>query len=104
MVVATGLDRNLDLDAAEERRFRVEDEPVGTGCGIVELLDPPVVVGLAGRDELIAVEQLDAHAARRDAAAGIENVRRDHEGIFHCRAAVDKKSHSWRNSGLRDWP
>jgi hypothetical protein len=30
-------------------------------------------------------------------------VRRDHERIFHCRAAVDKKSQSWRNSGLRDW-
>ena len=50
-------------------------------------------------DEKKAV--LDAHSARRNAAAGVEDVRRDHHGIFHCRAAVDKKTHSRRYPYLR---
>jgi 5-hydroxyisourate hydrolase-like protein (transthyretin family) len=60
-----------------------------------------VLVRLAGRDQDVAVEQLDANAARRNAAPGVENVRRDHGGIFHCGAAVDKKSRSRRSSHLR---
>ena len=49
MVVAAGLDLDLGLDPREERRRRMEDEPVGARLDVGELADPPVVVGLAVR-------------------------------------------------------
>src|SRR5207302_8433331 len=94
---------DLDLDAVEERRAGVEDEAIGAGGGVGELADPAVVVGLAFGNQLVAAEELDAHAARRLALARVEDVRRDHVRTFLRGAAVDKKSHSRRSSSLRDW-
>lgn len=78
MIVAAGLDHDLDLDPPEERRVRVEHEPVCPRCRVGELPDAAVAVGLAEADELISVIELDAHAAGRDATAGVEDMRRDH--------------------------
>ena len=54
----------LELDAREERRRRMEDEPVRPGRDIGELPDAPVAVGLARGDELVAPEELDEHPCR----------------------------------------
>ena len=66
MVVA-GPEHDLDLDAPEERRARVEDEAVGPRAEVVagEVRDAAVVVGLARGDEVVAAEELDRDAARR---------------------------------------
>jgi hypothetical protein len=83
VVVAACLDLDLDLDATEERRLGVEDEPVAAGRSVDEPADPAVVVGLTLADELVAAEDLDADPARRDAPAGVEDVSRDHGLIFY---------------------
>ena len=63
-----GPELDLDLDAPEERRAGVEDEPVRARAELVagELGDAAVVVGLARGDEVVAAEELD-----RDAAGGL---------------------------------
>jgi hypothetical protein len=54
-VVVALLQRELELDAAEERRRWMEDEAVLAGVEPGgELRDPPVVVGLAGPDSVAA--------------------------------------------------
>ena len=75
----------------------MEDEPVGAGLDVGEVAHAAVVVGLALGDELVAAEELDAHAGGGNAPAGVEDVCRDHDGIFALRA--DKVSETF---GLRD--
>src|SRR5438094_474272 len=53
-VVMAFAELDLELDAAEEGRRRMEDDPVGARAGVGELADAPVLVGLAGADELVA--------------------------------------------------
>src|SRR5258708_26100454 len=54
---------DLQLDAFEERRRRVEDDPVGAGVSVAELWDAAVVVRNPLADEVaVGVEELDTHA------------------------------------------
>lgn len=75
--------RQLDheLDAAEERRRRVEHEPVlagvEPGC---ELRDAAVVIGSVLADARITLQKLDTNLLGGAAGAGVENVRRDGYG------------------------
>ena len=48
MVVAV-VELDLELDALEERRRRMEDEPVGTRVELVGELRAPVAVGALSR-------------------------------------------------------
>jgi hypothetical protein len=85
VVVAAGLELDPDLDALEERRDGVEDEPVAAGLDLGKVVDAAVVVCRPFGDEPVAVEQLDPDAAGGHAALGVEDVRRDHAGIFYRR-------------------
>ena len=79
MVVAF-LQRELQLDASEERRRRMEHEAVLAGveaCG--QLRDPTIDVRLACADRLAATEELDANAACGSALAGVEDVGRERD-------------------------
>src|SRR5437588_127427 len=69
----------LELDAREERRRRMEDEPVRPGGDVGELPDAPVAVRLAGGDELVAAEELDEHACRGPAIRRVEDVGGEHQ-------------------------
>jgi hypothetical protein len=75
-VVVTVVEHDLELNPPEERRRWVKDEAVLAGVEAGgKLWDPAVVVGLAGADVLFASQELHPHAARRLAAAGIEDMR-----------------------------
>ena len=80
MVVAAALDLDLGLDAPEEGRRRMEDQPVGALPNVGKVADAAVVIGLALGDELVPPEELDTDAAGGFAPAGVEDVRRDHTG------------------------
>ena len=72
-VPVTELD--LELDPAEERRRRMEDQAVHTGRQAgPELGDPAVVVRPSLADELIALVQLDRDALGGPPAFGVEHV------------------------------
>ena len=74
MVVAV-FERQLKLDSAEERGRRVEDELVRAGIELgAELGDPPVVVRLAGADEIAVAHELHAHTRGRLPGARVEHV------------------------------
>ena len=79
MVVAV-LELELQLDAAEIGRRRVEDEPVPP-CFEPrrELTDAAVSVGAAAGNELRLAEDFDTHALRRRAAARVEDVCRERD-------------------------
>src|SRR5262249_62022176 len=49
----------------------------GPGPCRPELVDPSVIVGLAGADELVAPPELDVDAGRGPPALGVEDVGRD---------------------------
>jgi hypothetical protein len=66
---------DLELHAAEERGRRIEDEPVAAGLEVLGEPEAAVRVGRAASDGLVAATELDGHAARRLAAAGVEDVR-----------------------------
>ena len=66
---------HLELDAAEERRRRVEDDPVDARLEPrCELGDPAVGVGRPVGDLLVAAVELDADAFRGRPPLGVEDV------------------------------
>lgn len=66
---------DLELDPAEEVRWRVEDESVDAWLKTrQEVADPPVGVRLALGDELPVTVQLDTDVLRRAAVLGVEHV------------------------------
>ena len=69
MVVAVGVELELVLDPAEERRRRVEDEAVAPELERVGEAGAAVGVGLGARDLLVALQQLDRDAGGRPPAA-----------------------------------
>ena len=76
-MVVTVLKRDLDAHTLEEGRVRAEEDAVDAGREVgCQLCDPPVVVGLSGRDEVVLPE-LDADALRRPAALHVEHVGRE---------------------------
>ena len=74
MVVAL-VEGDLELDPPEERRRRMEDEPVCAGGHLGERGDAPVGVRLGRRDELLLREQLDPDAGGRPATLRVQDVR-----------------------------
>ena len=74
MVVSARFDFDFDLDAPEEGRGGMEDESVGPRRDVRQLADPPVVVGLAFGDQVVATEELHAHTRGRNASFGVEDV------------------------------
>ena len=64
------------------------------GSAVGQLPDPPVGVGLAGADELVAAPELDADAGRGQAALGVEDVGGDGH-----RATLRKQGESGDVSG-----
>ena len=83
MVVAVR-ELDLQLDAREEGRRRMEHEAVRPGRQIVGEACPAVGVGLGGRDGGAVAEQLDRDPRR---AARLP-----------CRARASRASRSWRES------
>src|SRR5438034_292744 len=85
----------LQLDAAEVVRRRMEDEPVPARVEPGrELADPPVAVSAVVRDEICVAEELDSHSAGRCAPAGVENVRRErnrHAGTLRLEPATQPR-------------
>ena len=69
----------LSLHTAEERRRRMEHEPVDAGFDVGEIADAAVGVCPAGRDKLVTTEELDEDVGGRCAARCVEDVCRDHE-------------------------
>ena len=69
----------LELNAAEERRRRMEHEPVDAGLDVGEVANAAVGVRIARREELVAAVKLDAHTDGGAAAGSVEDVRRDHD-------------------------
>ena len=71
-MVVTLAELDLDLDAAEERRARVEDEPVDVRRELdtAEVGNAAVLVRLPDGEEKVAAEELDAHPAGRLALLG----------------------------------
>src|SRR5207245_5188239 len=99
-VVVAVLERELQLDAPEERRVGREHEPVGAGLDVRgERRDPSVAVGVGGGDAVVAAVELDVHAARRPAALDVEDVsgERDAHGAnlrawARCSRAISSSS------------
>ena len=73
MVVAVS-ELQLELDAAEERRRRVDDEAVQARLEAVGDLCPAVGVGAGGRDLLVAAVKLDRNVRGWFSLAGVEDV------------------------------
>src|ERR1051325_4072157 len=79
MVALAELD--LQLDAREVRRGRMEDDPVTAWIERRrKARDAPVVVSGSLRYALRAAEELDLHPARGCSLAGVEDVRRERGG------------------------
>lgn len=79
MVVAL-LQRELQLDAAEEGRGRVEGETVGARSELLrERCDAPVCIGLARGDHVFAVPELYANPPCGASTLGVEHVGRDRD-------------------------
>src|SRR5215212_5163218 len=98
-----------ELDLLEERAVDVEDKPVLAGRELPfrQLGDPPVVVGLLKRDQVLAVEEPDLDARRRNALLGVEDVRRDHANLLAClrcsrRISSSSKETSWPPTTTRE--
>src|SRR4051812_50045207 len=69
----------LQLDAAEVGRRRLESEPVPAGLELVGEAGAPVGVGLGRRDDPFPPPQLDADAASRPTPLRVEDVRRERD-------------------------
>src|SRR3954451_23292600 len=66
---------DLELDAAEERRGRIEHNAIRAGVGIGEVADAAVVVGdPLACERAVRAQQLDAHARGGQAALRVEHV------------------------------
>ena len=76
MVVAVG-ELDLELDAGEERRRRVEHEAVRAGAEVVREASAPVAVGLRGGDGAGAPGQLDRDPDRGAPRRGVQHVGRE---------------------------
>ena len=76
MIVAA-LQLELELDAPEERRGRMEDESVAAGIESVCEARAAVVVGLCLCDRLGAMEELDRDSCRRPPGGRVEDVGRE---------------------------
>jgi len=76
-VVVAVAELDLQLDALEERRRRMEDEAVRTRRDVGELTDTSVGVRHARTDELVTAEELDVHSRSRLPCGGVEDVRGD---------------------------
>src|SRR5437588_2076088 len=99
----------LELDAREERRRRMEDEPVRPGGDVGELPDAPVAVRLAGGDELVAAEELDEHACRGPAIRRVEDVGGEHQANLlawtrWARAISSSSARTRAPSRTTSWP
>jgi hypothetical protein len=74
-VVVAVLEFDLEADAFEERRIRVEEESVDTRFETrCEIDDAPVCVRFACGDELV-LPNLHAYAPSRPPAFDVENMR-----------------------------
>ena len=85
MVVAVA-ELHLQLDAAEERRRRVEDEAVRTGLEIVGEPGSAVSVGVGRGDLLRAAMELDGDVWGGFPRGSIEDVRRERSHGRNLRA------------------
>ena len=65
---------DLQLDAGEERRGRVEDEPVGAGLEVVGQAGAAVLVGARDSDHSRAAEELYCDVGGRLAGARVEDM------------------------------
>ncbi len=86
-MVVPALETHDERDLVEEAAGEREHEPVVARLEVVpERADPAVVVGLAVRDQVIALEERDANARPGLAERGVEHVRGDgrvrHGGII----------------------
>src|SRR6266496_3435283 len=104
-VVVAVLELDLHTDSLEERRWRTEEEAIDAGLEIRrELWDPAFGIGLGGGDEVLA-PQLDAHAASRLAALGVENVGGERDGHDANLSAWTRCSFAISRSSARTrWP
>src|SRR5439155_17476200 len=95
---------DLELDAPEERRGRVEDEPVGRALERPgrEFRDPAVLVRHVGGEQLVPAVELDANAACRLSVLRVEDMGRDHSANLtacrRCSRAISSSS-AWTR-----WP
>ncbi len=79
MVVAHGIiEHELELDAGEESRWRMENEPVAAGGERLagKVADPSVLVRRSAGEKLVAAVQLDGDVPRRLPPSGVEDVGR----------------------------
>ena len=84
---------DLDLDAPEERRARMEDEPVDVGSELLaaEVGDTAVLVRLSHGEQGLALEELDSDPARGLAALGVEDVRGHAHSTASYSCLVDER-------------
>ena len=86
MVVAAGLDLDLGLDALEERRLGMEDEPVRAGLDVGEVADRPSSSVSRSATSSSPRKSWTRTPRGGDAAARVEDVRRDHARILSLAA------------------
>ena len=75
------LELDLELDAAEKRRRRGEDEAVDAGREIVREPGTAIGVRLRGRDDVAVLPELHRHPDAGLSGAGVEHMGR--EGAAH---------------------
>lgn len=71
------VERDLELDAAEERRGRVEDDPVDAGLEPLGEVGAAVGVRRCGRDAGRVMPQLNRNALGGTPGGGVQHVGRD---------------------------
>lgn len=77
MIVAV-VESYLERDLLEEWALHREEEAIGAGREVApELVDAPIGIGVAARDEIGPTIEGYAHAVDRTPDRGVEHVRRE---------------------------